>query len=229
MKLKQLIWILAIMPLSIFATPVAKDNIVTFEIAVEKEVLHDLLQATLFVQAEDKELTLVNKKVNTKINQALEILKNYPDVEIRDNLRNTQIRYNDDKKQNGWIGRGQLFLQSKNNESLSKAINALDGILAIEYTNSQVSSNTLTHIEDEMMQQAFHQLEHKAKFIQQSLGANNYKIVELTIRTPNENGHFIARPYAAMARANTEDSVQLEGGKTNVRASIEAKIQLIQE
>ncbi len=231
MRLKQLTFALMALPLSALATPVSNNNVINFDVEVEKEIAHDLLQATLFIQAENKDLVLANKEINGKINRAFEILKAYPDVELRDNSRSTRVRYNGEGKQNGWIARGQLMLQSKNNETLSKAISELNGLLAIEYVNSQVSSDAINRIEDEMMQQALTQLNRKATLIQQSLGAKGYKIVELNIRTPMESGRFVARPYAMakMASSMSNDEVQLGNGKANVRASIEAKIQLVQE
>ncbi|MFZ7235752.1 SIMPL domain-containing protein [Avibacterium gallinarum] len=231
MRLKQLTFALMALPLSALATPVSNNNVINFDVEVEKEIAHDLLQATLFIQAENNDLALANKEINGKINRAFEILKAYPDVELRDNSRSTRVRYNGEGKQNGWIARGQLMLQSKNNEALSKAISELNGLLAIEYVNSQVSSDAINRIEDEMMQQALTQLNRKATLIQQSLGAKGYKIVELNIRTPMESGRFVARPYAMakMASSMSNDEVQLGNGKANVRASIEVKIQLVQE
>lgn len=232
MRLKQLTFALMALPLSL-STYAAENthNIVSFSVDVEKELSHDLLQVTLFTQAENKDLALANKEVSNKINQAFEILKSYPDVELSDNSRSTQVRYNSDGKQNGWIARAQLVLQSKNNEALSNAMTKLNGILAIEYVNSQVSSTAINRVEDEMTKQALEQLNRKANLIQQSLGAKGYKIVELNIRTPMESGRFVARPYAMakMASSMSNDEVQLGNGKANVRASIEAKIQLVQE
>ncbi|MEE3609590.1 SIMPL domain-containing protein [Avibacterium paragallinarum] len=232
MRLKHFTFALLALPLFAQATPTTADNQIAFDVEVEKEVSHDLLQATLFIQAENKDLALANKEVNRKINQAFSILKGYSDVELRDDSRSTQVRYNKDGKQDGWIARGRLVLQSKNVEALSKVISKLNGILAIEYVNSQVSSTAINQLEEEMMQQALAQVERKAQLIQQSLHAKGYKIVELIIRTPAESGRFVARPYAVMAKmASPEmsDQMQLGTGKANVRASINAKIQLIQE
>ncbi|MFZ7197930.1 SIMPL domain-containing protein [Avibacterium avium] len=232
MRLGYLSLVLLALPLTAFsAESVEKQNIVSFSVEVEQEISHDLLKATLFTQAENKDLVAANNEVSKKINRAFEILKAYPDVELRDNSRSTQIRYDDKGKQNGWVARGQLALQSKNSESLSKAITELNGILAIEYVDSEVSSAAISQVEDEMMQQALTRLNRKATLIQQSLGAKGYQIVNLNIRTPMESGRFVARPYAAMAKMASPASseVQLSNGKANVRASIEAKIQLIQE
>lgn len=226
MRLGYLSLVLLALPLTAFSAQTVEDqsNMVSFSVDVEQEVANDLLKGTLFTQAENKDLATANNEVSKKINQAFAILKAYPDVELRDNSRSTQIRYDDKGKRNGWIARGQLVLQSKNSESLSKVMSALNGILAIEYVDSEVSSAALSQVEDEMMTKALVRLNRKATLIQQSLGAKGYKIVALSIRTPMESGRFVARPYATMAK-----EVQLGDGKANVRASIEAKIQLIQE
>lgn len=232
MRLRYLSLALLALPVAAFsAEPVEKQNVVSFSVDVEKEISHDLLKASLFTQIEKKDLVTANNEVSNNINRAFDILKAYPDVILRDNSRSSQVRYDDKGKQNGWIARGQIVLQSENPDSLSKVINVLNGILAIDYMDSQVSSAAISQVEDEMMQQALEKLAHKAKLIQQSLGAKGYKIVDLNIRTPMEGGYVVGRPYVAMAKmaSPTTSDVQLNNGKANIHTSIEAKIQLIQE
>lgn len=231
MRLKQFTFLFLALPFSVFASSLTNENTINFDVSVEKDIAHDLLQVTLFTQVENKDLTLVNKEVNSKINQALEVLKNYPDVELRDNSRSTSVRYGKDGKQNGWVTRGQLLLESKNSESLSKVMNALEGILAIEYASSRISSSAIKSIEDEMIQQALKQVEHKAKLFQQSFGVKDYKIVELNVRTPMESGPTVFRAYAAQEKSfsSVYDEIPLTNGKANVKVSIDARIQLIQE
>ena len=156
MKLKHIAFILmAALPMSLSAntTPastIKNGNIVSFSTEVEKEVAQDLLQVTLFIQAENAALPKANQEVNSKINQALEIIKAQSAVEIKQNSRNTYVRYNQQGKQNGWVASGQLVLQSADSEALSKTLSDLDGILAISSVNALVSPETIAKSEDEL-------------------------------------------------------------------------------
>ncbi|PJG82335.1 SIMPL domain-containing protein [Caviibacterium pharyngocola] len=231
MKLKHIVLAVLAFPLVATAQPANTDTVISFGTEVEKEVAHDLLQVTLFTQTENADLQQASKEVNEKINRALALVKTQPVVQVKDNTRSTYVRYNPSGKQNGWVARGQLVLQSTDNDILSKMINELSGILAIEYVNSSVSAATLSNLEDEMMQTALKQVERKAQLIQQSLQAKSYKILDLTINSPREDGHFAPRAYAmAKSKSFDEDGdMQLGNGKSNVKTRIDARIELVKE
>ncbi|MFZ7174465.1 SIMPL domain-containing protein [[Pasteurella] aerogenes] len=235
MKLKHIAFILmAALPMSLSAntapaSTIKSGNIVSFSTEVEKEVAQDLLQVTLFIQAENAALPKANQEVNSKINQALEIIKAQSAVEIKQNSRNTYVRYNQQGKQNGWVASGQLVLQSADSEALSKILSDLDGILAISSVNALVSPETIAKSEDELTTKVLKKFERQAQLIKTTLKAKDYAIVELNLTSPIENDDIVARPYGAMARvAKVDDnSVKLEQGKTQLKARLDAKIELV--
>ncbi|WP_040977273.1 SIMPL domain-containing protein [Necropsobacter massiliensis] len=237
MKLKYVAMLWAALP---FAAPVmadnplASDNVVVFSAEAEQEVAHDALQVAMFIQVENANLQQANNAVNEKINQALDIVKRYEAIEIRDNSRTTHVRYSDSGKQNGWVARAQLMLQSRNTEALEKALGELSGTLAIEYVNSSVSSAALSGVEDELVKQALQKVEGKARMIQTALQAKGYKILELKVITPTGNNDYAPLPYGVMAKANgfsegSDGGVPLGGGKATVRARVDARIALIKD
>ena len=235
MKLKHIAFILmAALPMSLSAntTPtstIKNGNIVSFSTEVEKEVVQDLLQVTLFIQAENATLPKANQEVNSKINQALEIIKAQSAVEIKQNSRNTYVRYNQQGKQNGWVASGQLVLQSADSEALSKTLSDLDGILAISSVNALVSPETIAKSEDELTENVLKKFEQQVQLIKTTLKAKDYAIIELNLTSPAENYDMVARPYGAMERtAKVDDSsVKLEQGKTQLKARLDAKIELV--
>ena len=74
-----------------------------------------------------------------KMNKAIELTKAQSAVEIKDNSRNTWIRYNDKGKQQGWTARAELTLESKDSQALSTVVHELDGVLAIDSVSASVS------------------------------------------------------------------------------------------
>ena len=121
MKLKALSLALLALPITSFATePVShQPTDVSFSVEAEKEVERDLLQVSLFYQAEGNDLSTLNKTMAEKMNKAIELAKAQSAVEIKDNSRNTWIRYDNKGKQQGWIARAELTLESKDSQVLS--------------------------------------------------------------------------------------------------------------
>ena len=81
MKLKALSLALLALPIASFAAePESTD--VSFSVEAEKEVERDLLQVSLFYQAEGNDLSALNKTMAEKMNKAIELAKAQSAVEI---------------------------------------------------------------------------------------------------------------------------------------------------
>lgn len=233
MKLKYLTLALCALPLSAMSTDTT--NIISFSTEITQEVQRDVLQITLFTQMEHENLATLNKTINEKINQALKIVNKQSAVNILENSRNTHVRYSasgkNTGKQNGWISRAQLVLESQDTEALSKILSELGGILAIDNVSSNLSDAKLQTLEDEMLKGALKKFEHKAQLIQTSLQAKGYKILDLNVQSISGQYQPQPRMYAASyaKEMNVSDYTQLETGKTNVKTRIDARIELIKD
>lgn len=234
MRLRLLFFILWLFPIVSYGnqqeSTISNISTVLFNAEVEREIPHDLQTASLFIQTENSDLLVATTSVNKKIVQALDILKSFSAVNIQENSRSTQIRYDSSGKQNGWIARGQLVLQSKDNVILSQAISALDGVLAIESITSSLSSTALSTVEDEMTKQVLDKMQHKALVIQQSLQAKSYQIIELNVFPPVEQNDFNPKVYSAAVKSRSVSydapEIYLSSPKTNIKVRIEARISL---
>ena len=105
MKLKH--FALLILPLSMVLTANAETNptddlkktVISFSTEVTKEVDYDVMEVTLFIKDENKNLKELNQTINQKANAALEVIKKQSAVEIKKNTRSTQVRYDSKGKQ----------------------------------------------------------------------------------------------------------------------------------
>ena len=234
MKLKPLSLALLALP---FATPVlaneasksaVQNNIVSFNAEVEKEVSRDLLQVTLFYQAEGTDLTALNKTISEKLGNALSVAKKESAVEIKNHFRNTSVRYNNQGKQSGWVDRVELVLESKDFQAISKVIGELDGVMVVESTNALVSSEKLMSLENELTQTVLDKFKNKAALIQNSLNMKSYQILDLDVSSVNESG-FGARPYMLRAVGKSSEMSTMDAGDAyleKIKARISARIAL---
>ena len=209
-------------------------NVIAFNVEAERQIERDLMQVNLFYQSEGKNLSELNKTVNTRLNKAIGIAKQYPAVEIQGNTRNTMVQYDGKGKQSGWLARVELMLESKDSQALSDVINALDDTLAIENISASVSDEKLTHVENELTQAVLEKFKNKALLIQNTLQMKNYRVMDLNISAANEHNYapVYYEPTAKSALTLSEsasNAVPLENGKETVRMRVEGRIELLSD
>ena len=237
MKLKAFSLALLALPIASFAEgPV--DNYppqVSFTVESEKNVERDLLRVSLFYQAEGNDLSALNKTMAEKMNKAIELTKAQSAVEIKDNSRNTWIRYNDKGKQQGWTARAELTLESKDSQALSTVVHELDGVLAIDSVSASVSREKLSSLENELTKEALAKFKDKALLLQESLQMKGYHTQSLDVSSANDSANDF-RPYAAgamMAKSfsysDEKDETYTQSGKEKIKVSVNARIALLKE
>ena len=236
MKLKALSLALLALPIASFAEePVPNYPAdVTFTVEAEKAVERDLLQVSLFYQAEGNDLSALNKTMAEKMNKAIELTKAQSAVEIKDNSRNTWIRYNDKGKQQGWTARAELTLESKDSQALSTLVHELDGVLAIDSVSASVSREKLSSLENELTKEALTKFKDKALLLQESLQMKGYTIQNLEISSPNDSTNdypiYAAAELSSKSLYSSEkDETYTQSGKEKIKVSVNARIALLKE
>ena len=236
MKLNALSLALLALPITSFAAePVShQPTDVSFSVEAEREVERDLLQVSLFYQAEGNDLSALNKTMAEKMNKAIELTKAQSAVEIKDNSRNTWIRYNDKGKQQGWTARAELTLESKDSQALSTLVHELDGVLAIDGVSASVSREKLSSLENELTKEALAKFKDKARLLQESLQMKGYTIQNLEISSPNDSTNDY--PIYAAAELSSKslyssgkDETYTQSGKEKIKVSVNARIALLKE
>ena len=236
MKLKALSLALLALPITSFAAePVShQPTDVSFSVEAEKEVERDLLQVSLFYQAEGNDLSALNKTMAEKMNKAIELAKAQSAVEIKDNSRNTWIRYDNKGKQQGWIARAELTLESKDSQVLSTLVHELDGVLAIDSVSASVSREKLSSLENELTKEALTKFKDKALLLQESLQMKGYTIQNLEISSPNDSTddypiYAAAELSSKSLYSSGKDETYTQSGKEKIKVSVNARIALLKE
>ena len=237
MKLKH--FALLLLPLSMALTANAETkptdesekNVISFSTEVTKDVDYDVMEVTLFVKEENKNLKELNQTINQKVNAALEVLKKQSAVEVKKNTRSTQVRYDSKGKQSGWIERADLVLESKDFVVLSQVISDINDTFAIADVVQKLSKETSAKFEDEMIKSALAQFQHKAQLIQTSLNAKGYEVVNLNLDSKNEIPYLYERMKSTSKMKSfysENDEVNLDNnGKVELKASVSAQIKLL--
>ena len=236
MKLKALSLALLALPIASFAAePVShQPTDVSFSVEAEREVERDLLQVSLFYQAEGNDLSALNKTMAEKMNKAIELAKAQSAVEIKDNSRNTWIRYDNKGKQQGWIARAELTLESKDSQALSTVVHELDGVLAIDSVRASISREKLSSLENELTKEALAKFKDKALLLQESLQMKGYTIQNLEISSPKDSTddypiYAAAELSSKSLYSSGKDETYAQSGKEKIKVSVNARIALLKE
>lgn len=236
MKFKPLVCLL--LPFSLALTANAESqpadtsakSLISLGVEVTKEVDYDVMEVSLFVQQENKNLKELNQVINTKVNAALALIKQQSAVQIKRNSRHTYVNYNAKGKQSGWVERAELVLESKDFMALSQVISELNETFAIVDVVPKLSHDAAATFEDEMIKNALTRFQHKAQVVQSAMNAKGYRIVNLRLTDDNGDRRFAMQPVGKMMAyaESTADNVNLESQeKVELKASINGEIELL--
>lgn len=230
MKLRYCALLLAALPLGTLAAEEPPRSDVNFTVVTEKEIPRDLLQATLYVRTEGNNLGVLNKQINEKVEGALNLLKAQPEVVLRSNNRDSQIRYNNQGKKNGWIVDASLVVESKNFQAFSELLNQLSEHFAIEDMSASVSKEARKELENELTEAVLLEFNSKAQLIQKSLNAKGYRVVDLDLDLPKAVSEERREMMRAKAYTAELDEASFNpAGKQILKARINARIALIND
>ena len=173
---------------------------------------------------------MLNKQINEKVEGALNLLKTQPEVVLRSNNRDSQIRYNNQGKKNGWIVDASLVVESKNFQAFSELLNQLSEHFAIEDMSASVSKEARKELENELTEAVLLEFNSKAQLIQKSLNAKGYRVVDLDLDLPKAVSEERREMMRAKAYTAELDEASFNpAGKQILKARINARIALIND
>jgi predicted secreted protein len=172
-------------------------NAVALQADAQREVQNDLLSATLFAEVNDVTPAGVANAVNKSVNDALRIAKDYKSVRVRSGNNQTYPVYSRGNQLQGWRGRGEIRIESKDFEAASALIGKLQSSMQLAGLQFTVSPESRRAAENELIAEAIAAFKARAEIVKNALGGRGYKLQNLNVMT----AHNVPRPLMAMARA----------------------------
>ena len=202
-------------------------NLVTIQAQAQREVQNDLLNATLYVEVSDSSSTVVANAVNKAVNEALRVAKEYKNVRVRSGGNRTYPVYSSRSNQlQGWRGRGEIRIESKDFEAASILIGKLQSSMQLGGIQFMVSPETRRALEDELTVEAIAAFKARADVVRNALGGRGYKIARLNIG----GGYAPVQQYAAARSMSSSAEVtppSLEGGMSQVTISANGSVEVL--
>ncbi|HPE58857.1 MAG TPA: SIMPL domain-containing protein [Thiolinea sp.] len=200
---------------------------VSFVVSAEKAVENDELTATLFAEQSGQDTAAMAGVVNEAISWAMEQAKKQDAVESRTLAYTTSPVYRDGKV-DGWQVRQSIELKSRDSEVLSGLLGVLQENLRIQGIEYSVSTDVRRGVEEELITEALAAFKRRAAQVQANMERGEYRVVNLSINTPNDGGGFQPRMMAMVADAGPRPvpAPTLDSGKQTLTVTVSAEIEL---
>ncbi|MBI3146679.1 MAG: SIMPL domain-containing protein [Pseudogulbenkiania sp.] len=149
--------------------------------SAQREIANDQLVATLYVQDRQPQPAQLANRLNQLINRAQNDARGYKNVEVSSGSYNSWPAYNKSGKIDGWQGRAELKLKSRDMAQGSELIAKLQSYMLLEGVQFVVSDDARRAAEKAMIPEAIAALMEQAQIAAKTLGKRTLNMQQLTI------------------------------------------------
>ena len=210
------------------AEPAPRYNTVELQAEAQREVPNDLLNASLYVELNDASPAALANAVNRRVNEALRVARDYKGVTARSGNNQTYPVYAKGNLLQGWRGRAEIRIESKDFEAASGLIGTLQASMQLGNIGFTVSPEARRAAENELIAEAIAAFKARAEIVKAALAGRGYKLQRLNLA----NGYSGPPPRLAMARmaANVQEvaAPSLEAGVSLVTVAASGAIEVIE-
>jgi predicted secreted protein len=205
----------------------ARYNQIALRTEVSQTVAHDLMQVSLYSEAQDKDPAKLAAGITTTINEALQQARKSTGVTISLGNRNSYPVYDDNQRITAWRERAEIRLESADFATLAKLTGELLQQLKMGSMSFSVARPTQKKTEDALLQDAVDAFKARAQLATSALGGKSYKLVSLSL---NGGGFQNPRPMHmqmdSMSMAKAAPTPEIEAGSSQVSVNADGVIEV---
>ena len=203
-------------------------NTIELQAEAQREVQNDLLNASLYVELNDPNPAALANAINKSVNDALRIAKEFKGVKVRSGNNQTYPVYAKGNVLQGWRGRAEIRIESKDFEAASRLIGKLQADMQLASMTFAVSPEARRAVENELITEAIGAFKARAEIVKAALAGRGYKLQRLNVA----NGYNAPQPRLAMARvaaaAAEVAAPNIEAGVSVVTVSANGAIEVLE-
>jgi predicted secreted protein len=212
---------------SLAADPAPRYNTIELQADTQREVANDTLSASLFVELNDANPAALANAINKAVNEALRVTGDYKSVRVRSGNNQSYPVYAKGNVLQGWRGRAEIRIESKDFETASGLIGKLQAGMQLGSLGFSVSPEARRLAENELIAEAIGAFKARAEIVRGALAGRGYKILHL-----NVNSGSSAPPRFPMARALAAGAPEvaapsLEGGVSQVTVTVGGAVEVL--
>jgi len=220
---------LALFGSALAADPAPRYNVVEIQAEAQREIANDTLAASLYVELNDANPAALATAINKSANEALRVAKDYKSVRVRSGSNQTYPVYTKGNVLQGWRGRAEIRIDSKDFAAASALIAKLQAGMQLGNLNFSVSPEARRQAENELIAEAIAAFRLRAEIVRGALAGRSYKIQRLNLNS----GHSVPPPRFATARALAAGAPEvaapdLEGGVSQITVTAAGAIEVLE-
>jgi predicted secreted protein len=163
------------------------NTLVTLSVTERVQVPQDLLLATLRIESEDPNPQVLQNRINTSMEQALQIARAVADIKVSTGHYSV-YQYNRQpqggRADNVWRGSQSLTLEGKDAQKVLSLTGELQGIgLVISQLTYQLSTERADEVRDSLVETAISRATEKLERVAQAMGKTSIDIATLDIES----------------------------------------------
>jgi predicted secreted protein len=214
------------LPASAQKWPQPPKDQVSFRVEVTREVPNDWVAATVGVDEEGNDAAALAVRVNRRMGEALALAKNAEAIEVSSGAYQTQPVY-DRGKLVRWRARQDLVVEGESVEDVTALVGKLQAQgLLLRGVSFSVAPETRSRLEDELIVEALSAFRQRAGLIARGIGRRGWNLMSLSIGQQRPPVPHFAQGRAMALEAAADVPPALESGKSTVRVSIDATIEV---
>ena len=194
-------------------------------------IANDEMVVVLAVERDGQQIVTLNEAVVSQLNAAIAEARRVDGVRARLGSLSTYPNVTREGKPNGWRVRGEVVLESRMLEQLSRLTGRLSEKMQLASVAFRLSSERRRIEEEGLLTQAAKSFQNKATQAATAFGFKSYQIRELSLRP---GGNFQPRPVymsrsaeAMPMAASAPPPVPTDGGESEVVVSVSGTVDLI--
>jgi len=197
---------------------------VSLQATASAEVENDILVATLAVQHEGSNPSLLSEEVNSAIQWAINEAKKVSGVTVQTLGYQTHPVYQQ-QRLSAWRVRQSLRLENKDIAKLSQLIGKLQARLAVGRVGYRISAQRRNAVEESLIAEVIALFQRRAELVAKQMGRSRYRVVQMSINTGGAPMRPMMRADMS-AMVDTRTSPSFEAGAQTVMVSISGIIEL---
>jgi len=192
-------------------------NQISFQVSVAREIAHDVMQLTLYHEAQDANPVRLAEQTTTAINKATLKARQVTGITMQTGRRYvTAIHGKEGQEIIAWRERAELHLESTDFAALSRLASDLSGEMKMAGHSFLVSKSRQQEIENALIDEAITAFRERAQIATQALGGKSYKLLNLNL---DRSGFAprLMREMVQMSMSSPEfgtPAQQIEAGST---------------
>lgn len=204
-------------------------DMINLEASAQASVTNDLMRATLFVEADNKDPAALAAEITRTLNQSLKAAQAFAGVKAASGMQSTWPVHDAKNKLVAWRSRAEIQMESQNFDAMARAIAKIQSVMQTGNITFVLSPEAADARSNVLIETAITAFRKRADLIARSLGAANWKIVNLNINTSNNRPpmpFMRAMPMKAMA-AEDMPVQDMAGGESDITVMLNGTIQLL--